>query len=258
VDSDVTLPRDTIARVMAAFEADPELDALIGSYDDHPGEPNFFSQYKNLAHHYVHQTSRAETFSFWSACGAIRRGCFDRVGGFDERFRRPSIEDIELGSRLQAAGCRVRLEKSIQVTHLKRWTFLRLLETEVRDRAIPWTRLILRDRRMPNDLNLRWRGRIAVACASLLACALAVAPWQPAALLAALGLAAVLVMVDRPLFAFFRSRRGSLFAVRALVAHWVHYLCSAVGLIAGIAAHVVWDRSHAAVPVPLEKKAGRA
>jgi len=73
VDSDVTLPRDTIARVMAAFEADPELDALIGSYDDHPGEPNFFSQYKNLAHHYVHQTSRAETFSFWSACGAIRR-----------------------------------------------------------------------------------------------------------------------------------------------------------------------------------------
>ena len=37
--------------------------------------------------------------------GAIRREAFDAVGGFDaQRFPRPSIEDVELGMRLHAAG----------------------------------------------------------------------------------------------------------------------------------------------------------
>jgi GT2 family glycosyltransferase len=258
VDADVVVPPDTIARLLATFEAHPDIDAVIGSYDDRPGAANFFSQYKNLAHHFVHQTSHDETFSFWSACGAVRRTCFDRVGGFDERYTRPSIEDIELGSRLQSAGCRLRLEKTLQVTHLKRWTFLRLMQCEIRDRAVPWTRLILRSHRMPDDLNLRWRGRIAVACASLLTVALVLAPWWPWALAGVAVLAVALVLIDRQVFGFFRSRRGAGFAARAIVAHWMHYLCCAVGLVGGMVAHVAGGRARVAAPAPLEKGAGRA
>ena len=44
------------------------------------------------------------------------------LGGYDERYRRSSIEDIELGSRLIAAGERIRMVKSLAVKHLKRWT----------------------------------------------------------------------------------------------------------------------------------------
>ena len=80
----------------------------------------------------------------------------------------PAIEDIELGYRLRMAGRKVILDKELQVTHLKRWTFWGLLKTDILDRGIPWTELILRDRYMPNDLNLELSQRVSVALAFLL------------------------------------------------------------------------------------------
>ena len=73
VDADVLLPGDAVARVVAALAGPPRCDAVIGSYDDAPEAPNFLSQYKNLAHHFVHQTSHEDACTFWSACGAVRR-----------------------------------------------------------------------------------------------------------------------------------------------------------------------------------------
>ncbi len=88
--------------------------------------------------------------------------------GFDESYERPAIEDIELGYRLRMAGRKVLLDKGLQVKHLKRWTFWGLVKTDVLDRGIPWTELILRDRCMPNDLNLELSQRVSVALAFLL------------------------------------------------------------------------------------------
>ncbi|MBI5083979.1 MAG: glycosyltransferase family 2 protein [Acidobacteria bacterium] len=155
LDADVTVHPDTVELVRSAFAADPKLDALMGSYDDAPGTEDFLSQYRNLMHCFTHQTSRREACTFWSGCGAIRKDLFLEHGGFDEEFGRPAIEDIELGYRLQQAGRKLMLDREIQVKHLKRWTFLNLLKTDVLDRGIPWTELILRDQRMPNDLNLQ-------------------------------------------------------------------------------------------------------
>jgi hypothetical protein len=60
------------------------------------------------------------------------------------------------------------LDHDIQVKHLKKWTFLGLLKSDVLDRGIPWTELILRDRRMPNDLNLQLSQRVSVALSFVL------------------------------------------------------------------------------------------
>ena len=90
VDADVCVYPDTLARISSAFASDPELDALIGSYDDNPASPDFLSQYRNLMHCYVHQTSRSEACTFWSGCGAIRRQLFLEHSGFDESYRRPA------------------------------------------------------------------------------------------------------------------------------------------------------------------------
>lgn len=161
LDADVCIYPDTVGRVAGAF-ADPTLDALIGSYDDCPASPDFVSQYKNLMHHFVHQTGRAQASTFWSGCGAIRRHVFLTYGGFDESYGRPAIEDIELGYRLLGDGRRVLLDHDLRVKHLKRWSFWGMVKTDVLDRGIPWTELILRDRRMPNDLNLQLSQRVSV------------------------------------------------------------------------------------------------
>ena len=56
VDADVVLQPDAIARGRAQL-ADPSIDGVIGSYDDSPESPTLVSQFKNLAHHYFHQSA---------------------------------------------------------------------------------------------------------------------------------------------------------------------------------------------------------
>lgn len=163
IDADVCVYPETVERVIRAFAQDPELSAVMGSYDSKPEDPDFLSTYRNLMHSYVHHNSHAEACTFWSGCGAIRKDDFFELKGFDESYGRPSIEDIELGYRLHRAGKKIALNPGILVKHLKHWTFWGLIKTDILDRGIPWTELILRDRRMPNDLNLQLSQRISVA-----------------------------------------------------------------------------------------------
>ncbi len=163
IDADVCVAPDSLQRVAAHFAEDPGLDAVIGSYDDSPEAPDFLSQYKNLMHCFVHQAGQEAASTFWSGCGAIRKAVFERYSGFSEDYRRPAIEDIELGYRLTADGRRILLDKQLRVKHLKAWSFWRLLKTDIFDRGIPWTELILRDANMPNDLNVQISQRISVA-----------------------------------------------------------------------------------------------
>jgi hypothetical protein len=90
---------------------------------------------------------------------------FLAAGGFARRYPRPSIEDIDLGVRLHRAGKRIRLVKDLQVTHMKEWSLRSLIRSDVCDRAIPWTELILRSGGAPDDLNLRRVERVAAVLA---------------------------------------------------------------------------------------------
>jgi GT2 family glycosyltransferase len=167
LDADVCVHADAIERLDTAF-SDPAIDAVIGSYDDDPSSRDFLSQYKNLMHCFVHQTARSEASTFWSGCGAIRRDLFLTMSGFDASYRRPAIEDIELGYRIRRAGRRILLDRDLRVKHLKKWTFWGLLKTDVLDRGIPWTELILRDQKMPNDLNLQISQRVSIGLVYLM------------------------------------------------------------------------------------------
>lgn len=162
IDSDVMISPETLQRVQTVFDHDREIAAIFGSYDDQPEQRDFFSQYKNLYHHFVHQNAQKEASTFWSGCGAIRRDIFLQTGGFDaDQYPQPSIEDIELGYRLRGLGYKISLEKDIQVKHLKRWSFIGLIKTDISQRAVPWSQLILNRKRLPNDLNVSLSQRIS-------------------------------------------------------------------------------------------------
>ena len=163
IDADVCVYPNTLARVLDDFQQDPELAALIGSYDSSPSKQDFLSQYKNLMHCFVHQSSRRQACTFWSGCGAILKNIFLEHSGFDESYQRPAIEDIELGYRLFRAKRKLILDSRLQVKHQKAWSFFGLVKTDIMDRGIPWTELILRDRHLPNDLNLHLSQRVSTA-----------------------------------------------------------------------------------------------
>lgn len=238
LDSDIEVPPDLVARVAALFDSRRELTAVMGSYDDAPGDAGFLSQYRNLLHHFVHQKGREEASTFWAGCGAVRRRAFDEVGGFDEDYPVPSIEDIELGSRLLGAGGVIRLDKELQVKHLKRWRLVDMLATDLFRRAVPWTRLMLRQGRMVNDLNVKTRDRISVLSAFLLPAALAAAWVWPPLLAAGIAAALLLMALNAGFFRFLRRRRGPLFAAAAVPLFWAYLLICGLGFGLGLLLHV--------------------
>ncbi len=233
IDADCVAHCDAVERVRAAFTADPSLVALSGSYDDSPPERGFFSQYMNLRHHLTHQRARRDDATFWAGCGAVRRSVFLEAGGFDAaRYATPQIEDIELAVRLRRSGRRLRLDPDLQVTHLKRWTLRSVLRTDLRDRALPWSALILEDGMLPTDLNLRPSQRAAavlaapalVAVASLPVLAITGRWWWVAA---AIAVIAASLAANRDLVAFFAAKRGAAFALGGWLFHQVHLLIAA-------------------------------
>jgi GT2 family glycosyltransferase len=233
IDSDVAVPADIISKVTATFTGDLNLSAAIGSYDDEPGAGNFLSQYKNLLHHYVHQHAAEQGFTFWGACGAIRRDVFLALEGFDESYREPSIEDIELGYRLKQAGHTIRLVKNVQVKHLKRWRVLSLLKTDFFHRALPWTELAWRHRRLPSDLNLRRSSRLSGLLTCGLAAAVVSAAWNSQALFGAAVLALLLLLLNGSLYSFFYRKRGVKFTLGAIPWHWFYLLYSTLAFAIG-------------------------
>jgi glycosyltransferase involved in cell wall biosynthesis len=244
IDADVVVAPDVVGTVADAFDADAGLSALIGSYDDAPGEPDFLSQYRNLLHHYVHQVSSETIASFWGGCGAVRRDVFLAAGGFDESYPKPSIEDIEFGYRLTAAGHRIRLIKSLQVKHLKQWTASSIVKTDLFARAIPWTELILRYGEMMNDLNLKTDNRISVVASFVLAGSLLASFWLPPLLIPAMVAALALYRLNAPVYRFFREKRGARFAAGVMPWHWFFYLYSGIGFGIGLLRHYLGMGRH--------------
>jgi len=159
---------------------------------------------------------------------------FQAVGGFDGRYKGCSIEDIELGYRLKAAGHSIALDKALQCTHLKRWTVASMLYTDFFLRALPWTELILRERRLLNDLNTDTSSRLSVMAAGGLGLSLLLMPMWPVSLGLAGGSSLMLLALNWPLYRFFYKTRGGWFALKALPWHWFYYLYSGVAFFIGL------------------------
>jgi GT2 family glycosyltransferase len=234
VDADIEVHSDAFTRIRAAFADQDQLVALFGSYDDAPEAPGIVSRFRNLLHHHVHQTSGGPATTFWGGIGAVRRDAFEQVGGFDqERFPVPSIEDIELGMRLTAAGALIVLDPDIQGCHLKHWSLSQMVRTDFHNRGIPWVELLLESRGGSSALNLSWRHRLSTA--SVLLGVGALVAGRPRAALAATS---TLLVLNRSFYALLARRRGRLEAIAGVGLHAVHHLTAAAAVPVGLVRHV--------------------
>jgi GT2 family glycosyltransferase len=240
LDADVRIYPDTISKVLAAFQENSDISALFGSYDLQPPEKNFFSQYKNLFHHYVHQKANVDAKTFWAGCGAVRKADFDEVGGFSTDFTKPSIEDVELGYKLKEQGKSIRLLKDLQVTHLKKWTLFALLKADILYRAIPWTLLALK-KGLPRDLNFKLSDRLSGIATCLLCLSLCLLWKWPFLAVSSVFWAGLLLFMHRDLYSFFYKNKGFVFLPFAILYHWFYYLYSTLTFILFFAIYLIKD-----------------
>lgn len=238
IDADVCVHPDTLSEIARAIEENPGIASVIGTYDDSPAYPSFISQYKNLFHRFVHKSFDGPVSTFWAGCGAVRRDAFWSVGGFDEiRYRRPAIEDIELGTWMTVKGHRIILDSRIQVKHLKRWSLYGLLKTDIKDRGIPWTQLMLRSGKLVNTLNVSQTQRVSVALVFLTLMAIPLAIWWPILWLALAAGAAGVTLLNLDFYRFFLAERGLWFTLRVMPMHWIYFLSCGASVLVGTARH---------------------
>lgn len=238
-DADVVVHPDTMRRFAEVLEAEPDVGAVFGAYDTSPPAPGFMSQYRNLLHHYVHQRNAGDVETFWAGAGAVRRQVFDDAGMYDEwHFARPQIEDIELGARIRGLGQTIRLCPDIQVTHLKRWTFANVVRTDLRDRGIPWARLLAHRKAVLSTatLNLRWIEKLNTMLVWGAVLLLGVAAWDRSWWVAVAALFALLfvVVANAPMLGFFSRVRGPIFALRVIPVHLMYYFLNGISFGTGL------------------------
>jgi GT2 family glycosyltransferase len=235
IDADCVANADVVTRVKKAFAKDPHLVSLTGSYDDAASCRDFFSQYMNLRHHFMHQNARKVDSTFWAGCGAVRLDIFRSLGGFDYRqFLVPEIEDVELGLRLQRRG-RTNLDPRLNVKHLKRWTLRSVVLTDILRRALPWSRLIVRTSEFRPDLNLAVSQVVSAVIAPFALLGVFAAfvsatsdAWVTAAVCAVP--VAVLAGIQHKMLGLFMRARGPDFAIAAWLFHQVHLIYSSATL----------------------------
>jgi glycosyltransferase involved in cell wall biosynthesis len=243
IDADVVVLPHTVSALLKPLTDDCSLDAVFGSYDREPAQPEFISQYRNLFHHYIHQISHEEASTFWAGCGAVRRTSFERLGGFDAAlYPTPMIEDIELGHRMRAAGMRIRLEKTIQVKHLKKWTITGIVRADIFYRGIPWMRLLLNERGHTGeigDLNLRMAAMLSIPLVWSGLLIILLSFWYPVLLPISLLPLGLCVLVNFPTYAFFYRIRGLCFASMTAPLQLLYHLCNGVSVLGGMLCHIL-------------------
>jgi glycosyltransferase involved in cell wall biosynthesis len=239
IDADVVATRGAVQRMVQVLDRQRETAAVFGAYDDRPADQGFVSQYKNLAHSFIHQSAETVAQTFWAGFGAVRKDAFLDVGGFDERFGRPSIEDIDLGYRLSVAGYRIILDPTLGACHLKRWTLSGMIASDIYDRGIPWTQLMLKFRQFGSDLNVRTSHRVCVVLAylTLLAAGLGLADSRWFLLVA--GLLLALFVTSYEYYRYFYRERGFWFAARVFPLHCLYHLYNGVSFVFGTTAYVL-------------------
>jgi hypothetical protein len=228
VDSDVVVAPDAVGRARRTL-AESDAAAVFGSYDTNPAAPGLVSQFRNLLHHWVHQQSRREAFTFWAGLGAIRRPVFEAAGGFDEGGPAAVLEDVELGHRVCAAGHRIVLDPAMLGTHLKRWTMVSMVRADLLHRAIPWGRLLLAGGDIPRDLNLTAGQRWSVALSGVVGGTLALAVWWRGLLPVAGVALGGIILLNRRFYDFLAHERGLAFALASIPVHVIHLACGGLG-----------------------------
>jgi hypothetical protein len=232
VDADILPHRDAFARIRRAFDQEPELAALFGSYDDTPEAPGAVSNFRNLLHHHVHQSGAGPATTFWTGLGAVRRDAYQATGGFDPGQR--WLEDVDFGMRLSASGAAIVLDPKVQGTHLKRWSLAEMVRTDFGRRGIPWVELMLRHRHTAPGLNLGARHRLS-ALASFTA-AVALVRGNPRVAGCAL---LALVPLNAPFYRLLLRRRGAAEATLGVGLHAVHHVTGVLSVPFGVLAYAL-------------------
>ncbi|HXJ35644.1 MAG TPA: glycosyltransferase family 2 protein [Candidatus Eisenbacteria bacterium] len=239
IDSDVMVRPETLPLLAESFEAG-DVDGLCGVQAAQMRYTNLASQYKNLWMRWTYLRQTGDVPLFYTTAAAIRREAFLRVGGFDQGYATPNVEDTAFGQKLARLGVRVRVHPDLEVEHVKQYNLWSMLRTDFM-RSVSLTRLKLRH---PSDLAQNntsvpssYVASVPLACLTLLIALVGLAFRLPGtAALAGAGVAGVMGLNWEFLTAI-RRADGWLRMLAAVPVLWAELLVAGAGTAAGMASY---------------------
>jgi glycosyltransferase involved in cell wall biosynthesis len=125
VDSDVIIKEDALSKIAEYFNRHRETAALTGILSKKIPQRDFFSQYKNLYMHYIFSALPESVSFLYGSLYALRSSfAIPKYAGIK------LADDTALGQELHAHGIQIDLVKELEVTHLKKYTFLSFLKND--------------------------------------------------------------------------------------------------------------------------------
>jgi hypothetical protein len=116
-----------------------------------------------------------------------------------------------------------------------------MVRTDIFQRAIPWSQLILESRSMPNDLNLQLSQKVSSLLVFLITFTVPLAPLSKATVfeipisdVATRVLVTLLVLffiLNRDLYSFYRRKRGMRFMLQVVPLHFLYYFYSGAAFV---------------------------
>ena len=162
-DSDVELFPDALANLAKIYTDDPDVVAVTGVWVKEQRSKAFFPNYKALRDwsYWINERDKSGYyFLFSTRIASIKKTVFVRLGGFDETYPAPLVEDIELTYRI-ARRYAIIFAPNVRVRHefegfwpIAKKYFLR---------AYYWTRLYARRKKFDPVATTWWEALTTIS-----------------------------------------------------------------------------------------------
>lgn len=225
LDCDVEVYPDTLKQIAKVFNDDPDVVALTGVWVKHQRSKAFFPNFKALRDwsYWINERDKSGYyFLFSTRIAVIKRSVFVRLGGFDETYPAPLVEDIELTYRI-ARRYAIIFAPEVRVRHefegfwpIAKKYFLR---------AYYWTKLYQRRKKF-DPVATTWQEAITtVSGVGIVVMGLMslIGPIRQICFMGLLGASVVHVFLVRKFLGFLYREKGLVFAVKSFFMGLVLY-----------------------------------
>lgn len=171
-DADIVFPPGALRALVDCASA-PGAHGAVGVFSGDMPFGNFASIWKNHWMRYTYRRMPDLIALFFTSAAAVSADAFRESRGFDENYRAPSVEDTDLGRRLAARGCNIRLCREAEVIHHKRYSVADVLCVDYA-RACALVRLALRERANPKRQGAAFSVPLAYPLGAFALCAAAI------------------------------------------------------------------------------------
>jgi len=240
VDSDMLVNENVFSLILRHFgQKENQNTVLVGVYSKETYYKNFYSIHYNQRIRYgfiSNENNDAPPIN--AGIFSLKKEVFESVGGFWNKFKGASVEDIELGKRFEKNGIKIKIIPELSVCHVKYMNISKHLLNDFkrsRDRCE-----FLFDVSTFLDI-LKGKGFEYTKNDYLMSAMLCLLFWSslivsiihPHVLILSLLLAFCVTYLNRNMLAFFRKECGDVFTFKAALFQFVDLLCAVSGVVWG-------------------------